>query len=792
MGKKCTKTIYTLFIIAIISFNVFPAGNIYQKPEVYANGLFVQRNDKHIREAFRSPYLILESENGRFQCRYNKMYGNLTNFSFYENGSALFSLKNIRCNSVKVSDQGYLVFVAADFSKGYSLAFDFYSKEGKKLLTKEYDHPLVSGFSARGNFFGVGTEKKLDIIDLSSGAIESYRSAEEFDISDDGSVVAVAYDNGAAIYKNGALKAEYNTGFIFHRGIKISSDGNWAAVGEMKNIHVYSLRSFELIYSENLGKNEFLRNFKIDNNSLWAGIKYEDKVVRKGILKTYTFGNNSISPVQKEVVASEPVKRSGLDIVKFEEKYKSDDMEHDPIPWPFKPQDEPHEVWNNYECITAPSDGAINSWSPYLHQGFDIEVDAYEECYSVDTGYVKYKGDLGGMGDEYWRIAASPENVSGYSTGWLFAHLIYSSINYDEGEKIPEAGLHLGDIIPWEESPVVDGHVHFANIRDHGQTWSYDDDEWGLTYNPETVLRPYPDTTAPKIITAISGKSKFGYCKNNTGTSANNSDYIYPDSAHGGLTGDIDIVVKLYDYIVYENFTQPAYSVYYWIKGIDPNNCWSNYNKLIVDTTLAHIRNQAFDFFWVSNYKPYALIMHKVDNVFVVGGWDNRNKIFAHMLTNTNGDSLITLGEEDSCLHTDDYYDGWYRVYAKAYDAAGNFVVDSEDVYFNNGNHDPTPVANSMELPVTRFYLGQNFPNRFTAYTTIRYHIPQLSQVSLIIYDISGREIRTLASSVHKKKRYSARWDGSNNKGIKVGAGTYLYRLVAGDFVATKKMQYFK
>jgi hypothetical protein len=792
MEKKYSETISSLFIIAIIFFNAFPANTMFQKPAVYPNGLFVQRNDKKIREAICSTYLILESENGRFQCRYNKEHGKLTNVRFYENGSALFSLKNIRGNSVKVSDQGYLVFIAADFSEGYILAFTFYSKEGKMLCTKAYDHPLVSGFSAKGIFFGVGTERKLDVIDISSGVTESYRSAEEFDISDDGSVVAVAYDNGAAIYKSGILKAEYNTGFIYHRGIKISPDGNRAVVGEMKTIHVYSLRTFELIYSENLGKNEFLRELKIDNNTLWAGIKNEDKTVRKGIVKTYTFGNNHISSVQKEVVAIENVKRSGLDIVTFREKYKADDMEHDPIPWPFKPQDEPHKVWNNYEGLNAPSDGEINSWSPYLHQGFDIEVDVNEPCYSVDTGYVKYKGDLGGMGEEYWRIAHSPVNVSGYSTGWLTAHLIKSTINYDVGEKIPEVGLHLGNVIIWQESPVVDAHIHFANIRDHGQTWSYDDDEWGLTYNPETVLRPYPDTIAPVIVTAISGKSKFGYCKNNTGTNANNSNYIYPDSSHGGLTGDIDIVVELYDYIVYENFTQPAYAVYYWIKGIDPVNCWSNYNKLIVDTTLSHIRNQAFDFFWVSNYKPYALVMHKVDNVFVVGGWDTRDKTFAHMLTNNNGDSLVALGEEDSCLHTESYYDGWYRVYAKACDAAGNCVVDSEEVYFNNGNHDPSPVINGKEMPVTRFYLGQNYPCRFTAYTTIQYHIPQLSHVSLLIYDLAGGEVRTLALGMHKKGRYSVRWDGRDNRGVTVGAGIYLYRLIAGDLFVTRKMHYLK
>jgi flagellar hook assembly protein FlgD len=62
----------------------------------------------------------------------------------------------------------------------------------------------------------------------------------------------------------------------------------------------------------------------------------------------------------------------------------------------------------------------------------------------------------------------------------------------------------------------------------------------------------------------------------------------------------------------------------------------------------------------------------------------------------------------------------------------------------------------------------------------------------LKIYDLSGREVRTLVSGMHKKGRYSVRWDGSDNNNKKVGAGTYLYRLEAGDFKATKKMFYFR
>ncbi len=785
MQKFFKKCFCCLFTAGIITFS-------FSTPVLHENGLFVRANDKHIQSQRNSDGIIRESENGQYTCRYT--YGSdrlIKNFSLYKENGLLFSLPATRAKSIKISDAGYVLFTSIDLATS-TLTYTFYSEKGRRLFAKEYTRPEASGFCGGGNYFGICTRENLEVLDCGSGSIQKYETGKRFDISSDGSVVAVAYDNGAVIYVNGILRKRYNTGFIYHRGITISGDNSRVVIGEMKNIRMYSLTTGELIYSDKLDKNEFLKDIKIENYTVWAGIKYEDTTIRKGILKTYTLGQRGVSSVRKEVIASAPVKRSGLDIVEFRKKYATANMANDPIPWPFKPQDEPHKVWITYEGLNAPSDGEINSWSPYLHQGLDMEVAEYEKCYSVDTGFVKYKGNLGGMGEEYWRVAISPVNISDYSTGWLYAHLIQSTINYDAGEKVPEVGLHLGDIIPWAESPVVDGHIHFANIRDHGMTWSYSDDEWGLTYNPETVLRPNSDTISPTIVDAINGKSKFGYCENNTGTNANNSDYISPDSADGGLSDDVDIVVRLYDHIVHKNWAHPAHAVYYWIKGIDPVNCWSNYNKLIVDTTLSHIRNHAYDFFWVSDYKPYALLCYKVDNVFVVGGWDNNEKTFAHMLTNNNGDSLVTLGEEDSCLHTADYFDGWYRVYAKAYDYAGNFAVDSEDVYFNNGNEDPTAIGTKKENAITNFYLGAYNPGNFGPIAIIHYHVPKTIEVSLMVYDLAGNEIRTLASGMHKRNRYTVKWDGTDSNGNQVSAGTYIYSLKSNDFTGSRKLIYCK
>ena len=131
-------------------------------------------------------------------------------------------------------------------------------------------------------------------------------------------------------------------------------------------------------------------------------------------------------------------------------------------------------------------------------------------------------------------------------------------------------------------------------------------------------------------------------------------------------------------------------------------------------------------------------------------------------------------------------------MYVKAYDAAGNSVVDSEDVYFKNGNHDPSPVIHDNEPPLTHWYLGQNYPCRFSTHTTIRYHVPYPSPVSLFIYDLSGREVRALVSGIHARGSYRVQWDGTNTEGANVSAGAYLYRMAAKEYISTKKMHYIK
>ncbi|HIB05463.1 MAG TPA: T9SS type A sorting domain-containing protein [Candidatus Marinimicrobia bacterium] len=91
------------------------------------------------------------------------------------------------------------------------------------------------------------------------------------------------------------------------------------------------------------------------------------------------------------------------------------------------------------------------------------------------------------------------------------------------------------------------------------------------------------------------------------------------------------------------------------------------------------------------------------------------------------------------------------------------------------------------------FSLEQNFPNPFNPVTQIRYQLPEQSRVTISIYDIMGRAVRTLVSSETQIAGYrQVLWDATNDLGQPVSAGMYLYVIQAQDFRDTRKMVLMK
>jgi hypothetical protein len=90
------------------------------------------------------------------------------------------------------------------------------------------------------------------------------------------------------------------------------------------------------------------------------------------------------------------------------------------------------------------------------------------------------------------------------------------------------------------------------------------------------------------------------------------------------------------------------------------------------------------------------------------------------------------------------------------------------------------------------FSLNQNYPNPFNARTEIRFTLSSKSNVSLDIFDLLGRRVKTLVSGSYDAGIYSAIWDGTDNIGQQVSSGVYFYNLKANDQNQSHKMVLLK
>ncbi|MCI0450025.1 MAG: T9SS type A sorting domain-containing protein [Chlorobi bacterium] len=98
-------------------------------------------------------------------------------------------------------------------------------------------------------------------------------------------------------------------------------------------------------------------------------------------------------------------------------------------------------------------------------------------------------------------------------------------------------------------------------------------------------------------------------------------------------------------------------------------------------------------------------------------------------------------------------------------------------------------ILNSKSPSIPKeFSLAQNYPNPFNPVTNIKFGLPKSSLVSLIIYDVLGREITRLVNSqTLEAGNYSYDFDASN-----LPSGIYYYKLSAGEFSDVKKMAVLK
>jgi hypothetical protein len=96
-------------------------------------------------------------------------------------------------------------------------------------------------------------------------------------------------------------------------------------------------------------------------------------------------------------------------------------------------------------------------------------------------------------------------------------------------------------------------------------------------------------------------------------------------------------------------------------------------------------------------------------------------------------------------------------------------------------------VEEVIQIPEV-YALEPNYPNPFNPTTTIRYNLPEGAMVRIMVYDILGREVRTLVNGYVDAGYQSIVWDVTDNGGRPVSGGVYIYSIQSDRFNANRKM----
>ena len=125
------------------------------------------------------------------------------------------------------------------------------------------------------------------------------------------------------------------------------------------------------------------------------------------------------------------------------------------------------------------------------------------------------------------------------------------------------------------------------------------------------------------------------------------------------------------------------------------------------------------------------------------------------------------------------------------YDGAGNLTIMTNEQYYDGAwnkvyrsvNTWGTTAVGDAPAIASRFALAQNYPNPFNPSTEIHFTLSSASDVSLVIYDVLGREVARLAEGRMEVGDHALNWNAGSNP-----SGVYYYRLTAGGVTQTRSM----
>ncbi len=178
---------------------------------------------------------------------------------------------------------------------------------------------------------------------------------------------------------------------------------------------------------------------------------------------------------------------------------------------------------------------------------------------------------------------------------------------------------------------------------------------------------------------------------------------------------------------------------------------------------------------WSSNTSP------TIENLFSISS------------SGQNSNWILASGSNGTIIKSTDNGDTWFLQSSPTSEDLFSALAVTNNIHFAVGNKgivlkttdgggNPVSIEDVKDVPL-QFEVYQNFPNPFNPTTTVKYQIPELSFVSLKVYDVLGNELATLINEEKAVGTYAVEFNAKD-----IPSGIYFYQLKAGSFIETKKM----
>jgi len=303
---------------------------------------------------------------------------------------------------------------------------------------------------------------------------------------------------------------------------------------------------------------------------------------------------------------------------------------------------------------------------------------------------------------------------------------------------------------------------------------------------------PYSETPCPEPQDGSAGElvrmTSFGdvidtvYSTGEEVTGLSSTELAYAEAEEYFLTGDLSGALQMYDIIINSTATEEekylAYQRKYSIGKLTGQS--SEYFNQLSNTFIALSSNSQdslskkilaqFSTLSKVGEQEYETAIGEFDGV-IQQNPNTEEAVYAEIDALT---TALLIEESDSTLQKGRL--GKYLIKSSA-----NYHQRVDEILrknFGSGSKE-----NQKELLPTEYTLYQNYPNPFNPTTTIKYDLPNTSDVSLIIFDILGRKIKELVNTKQQAGKYEVQFNASD-----LASGVYIYQLIAEKYISSRKM----